>query len=149
MLSKRLTARHIVAEHGRKRLNVSGKTDRPPAASLTCSTTHSFKRSIYIRFSHYVGSCTLQLQRVCDKASTHTFTFKLLIYGRPALSTVFSCSLLSHVCHHSLGGPAKSRSLKADSASSCRCDTWFICQQKQASLFPLSAVVSVCLQAHT
>lgn len=46
-------------------------------------------------------------------------------------------------CVASKARPYKRLLLTADSASSCRCDTWFINRPKQTSLFPLGLIVSV------
>lgn len=82
---------------------------------------------------------------------------ELLMQGRHVslFFTLFSCSLRrshSHVRHRWGGRPyKKGLLLRADSASSCRCDTWFMRSQKTGLIVSIKLpVVSACLRcAHS
>lgn len=119
-----------------------GRAVSPHAEPRTRS--HAFKRGVCLSpDSAAPRSWMLSHSRRATKPQ-QTLA-ELLMQGRHVslFFTLFSCSLRrsdSHVCHRWGGRPyKKGLLLRADSASSCRCDTWFMCSQKQASLFPLSS----------
>lgn len=83
---------------------------------------------------------------------------ELLMQGRHVslFFALFSCSPRrshAHVCHRWGGRPYKKKGLllRADSASSCRCDTWFMRSQKTGLIVSIKLpVVSACLRrAHS
>lgn len=164
MLSKqgeRLTAQHIVPGNEGKFGNMKCiSKDRQVRAAASCcqsyisaaptgmgactycSHTHPFNQLPHAQqFSDYVGSshsCThIQPQKMCDGASAHTHsrslntlqTFYMHFVLLQAVSPPFTSVIVFK------RRPYKSCLLKADSASSCRCDTWFINSQNKPHCF--------------
>lgn len=127
--------------------NARGETNREALSAPTLSRGRGLVRSnaAFARLPTVQPRAFWMLSHSRRATKPQQTLAELLMHGRHVslFFALFSCSLRrshSHVCHRWGGRPyKKGLLLGADSASSCRCDTWFMRSQKQASLFPLSS----------